>query len=158
MSDKVYRVVVTRENGAWLADVPELEGSHTWARNLPALDVAVREVIVLGDDLPDDADPGLRLDYEYNIGNPELNELTARLRADRERIDNEERALAKETAAVAGRLVEGESLSVRDAAALLAVSPQRISQVAPGARQKRRAAGADGHSQTARLGRRAATQ
>lgn len=37
-----YRVVVTREDGAWLADVPTLDGAHTWARNLPTLDLAVR--------------------------------------------------------------------------------------------------------------------
>jgi len=30
-------VIVTREGGAWLADVPEPEGAHTFARTLPAL-------------------------------------------------------------------------------------------------------------------------
>jgi hypothetical protein len=131
VSDKTYRVVVTRERGNWLADVPELEGSQTWAKNLPALDTAVREVIVLGDDLPDGAEADVRIEYEYNIGNPELDALTADLRARRVRIAQEEQELAKRTAEVALRLVQGESLPVRDAAALLAVSPQRISQVAP---------------------------
>ena len=83
------------------------------------------------DDLPDGAETGLHLAYEYNIGDPELNALTTQLRADRARIDQEERELAERTAVVAARLVQGEALPVRDAAALLSVSPQRISQVAP---------------------------
>jgi predicted RNase H-like HicB family nuclease len=45
MSDRAYRVVVTREDSHWLADVPELQGAHTYARSLPTLDQAVREVI-----------------------------------------------------------------------------------------------------------------
>jgi predicted RNase H-like HicB family nuclease len=43
----VTPVVLTREDGHWLADVPELQGAHAYARNLPSLDQAVREVIVL---------------------------------------------------------------------------------------------------------------
>ncbi|WP_203924391.1 type II toxin-antitoxin system HicB family antitoxin [Rugosimonospora africana] len=131
MSAKTYRVDVIREDGSWLADVPDLQGVHTWARNLPTLDRSVREVIALAEDLPDGAEDGLRLDYEYNIGDPELNAITARLRAERERIQKAERELAEATAAAAGRLVGDAALSVRDAATLLAVSPQRVSQVAP---------------------------
>ena len=54
MSGDMYRVVVTREDGHWLADVPSLEGAHTYARSLPTLDQAVREVVVLAADLPDE--------------------------------------------------------------------------------------------------------
>lgn len=50
-----YHVHVTREGDQWLADVPELEGSQTYASSLTALDRYIREVIVLGADLPDDA-------------------------------------------------------------------------------------------------------
>ena len=63
MSESGYGVLVTREDGHWLADVPALAGAHTYARSLPALDQAVREVIVLAADLPDEAMPGLVLDY-----------------------------------------------------------------------------------------------
>ncbi|MDQ2874318.1 MAG: hypothetical protein M3Y33_05715 [Actinomycetota bacterium] len=62
MSEHWYRVVVTREDGHWLADVPELDGAHTYARSFPALDRAVREVVVLAAGLPDEAMPGLALD------------------------------------------------------------------------------------------------
>ena len=72
MSEQAYEVVVTREHGRWLADVPGLQGARTYARSLPALDLAVREVIVLAADLPDAAMPGLRLDFLYHTGDPEL--------------------------------------------------------------------------------------
>ena len=62
MSGDTYCVVVTREDGHWLADVPSLEGAHTFARSLPTLDQAVREVVVLAADLPDEAMPVLVLD------------------------------------------------------------------------------------------------
>jgi hypothetical protein len=52
--------------------VPPLEGAHTYPRSLPALDQAVREVIVLAADLPDEAMPELTLDYPFNAGDPEL--------------------------------------------------------------------------------------
>jgi len=66
VSERVYRVAVTREDGHWLADVPDLQGAHTYARSLPGLDQAVREVIVLAADLPDEAMPKLVIDYDYH--------------------------------------------------------------------------------------------
>jgi hypothetical protein len=72
MNGDAYRVVITREGGRWLADVPSLQGAHTYARSLPALDQAVREVVVLAADLPDEAMPGLMLEYEYHTGDASL--------------------------------------------------------------------------------------
>ncbi|SHG04798.1 type II toxin-antitoxin system HicB family antitoxin [Streptoalloteichus hindustanus] len=65
MPNHAYTVVVTRENGTRLADVPELQGAHTYARTLPELDQYVREVIGLAADLPEEAVPDLRVDYEH---------------------------------------------------------------------------------------------
>ena len=48
------------------------QGAHTYARSLSALDQAVREVVVLAADLPDEAMPGLTLDYDYHIGDADL--------------------------------------------------------------------------------------
>jgi hypothetical protein len=124
-----FRVVVTREGDSWLADVPDVEGAHTWARNLPALDQAVREVIALAEDLPDGAEDGLAIDYDYRTGDVEIDRTTADLRASRARIEAESRRLEASTAAAARRLAK--TLSVRDTATLLGVSPQRISQLAP---------------------------
>ncbi len=127
---KTYRVVVTREGESWLADVLDVAGTHTWAKNLPSLDRSVREAIALAEDLPDGAEGGLALDYGYSTGHADWDAQAAELRAERERVSRAERELAERTAELAGRLVRG-GLSVRDVAVLLRVSPQRISQVAP---------------------------
>lgn len=75
--------VVTRDDDAWLADVPELAGAQTCARTLPALDGAVREVVVLAADRPDADMPMLHLAYEYHTGDPQM-DATAGVRALRE--------------------------------------------------------------------------
>jgi hypothetical protein len=87
MSEHIYRVVVTREIGAWLADVPKLAGAHTYARTLPALDRAVREVVVMAVDRPAEDMPLLRLAYDYRTGDPEVDVTAAEVRTLRERAD-----------------------------------------------------------------------
>jgi len=123
-----YRVVVTREDSHWLADVPELQGAHTYARNLPTLDQAVREVIVLAADLPDEAMPELVIDYDYHTGDPELDTTAMEVRRLRRQADELAATAAAQTEQAAIRLV-ARGLSVRDAAALLGISPQRVSQL-----------------------------
>ncbi|HEV2635317.1 MAG TPA: hypothetical protein VGX23_09245 [Actinocrinis sp.] len=124
MSDHVHQVIVTREDGAWLADVPELEGAHTFARSLPSLDEAIREVIVLAADLPDEAMPDLELDFEYRTGDPRIDQDAARVRRMRSQLAEVESLTAESIYALT------PELSVRDAGVLLGVSPQRVSQVA----------------------------
>lgn len=128
MSEGCYGVVVTREDGHWLADVPELAGAHTYARSLPALDQAVREVIVLAADLPDEALPGLVLDYSYDTGDPDLDATALEVRRLRRQADELAAAVTARTGEVAAQLV-ARGLSVRDVAALLGISPQRVSQI-----------------------------
>jgi DNA-binding NarL/FixJ family response regulator len=128
VSEQAYEVVVTREDGHWLADVPGLQGAHTYARSLPALDQAVREVIVLAADLPDAAMPGLRLDFLYHTGDPELDSTALEVRRLRRQADELAAAAAERTGEVAVQLV-ARGLSVRDVAALLGISPQRVSQL-----------------------------
>ena len=128
MSEGGYGVVVTRENGHWLADVPELAGAHTYARSLPALDTAVREVILLTADLPEEAMPGLVLDYRYDTGDPELDATAREVRRLRRQADELAAAVTARTGEVAAQLV-ARGLSVRDVAALLGISPQRVSQL-----------------------------
>lgn len=124
MSDHVYQVIVTREDGAWLADVPELEGAHTFARSLPSLDRAVREVVVLAADLSDEAMPNLELDYVYRTGDPRIDRDAAKVRQLRSQLAEVESLTAESIYALT------PELSVRDAGVLLGVSPQRVSQVA----------------------------
>ena len=129
MSEHRYRVVVTREDGHWLADVPGLRGSHTYARSLPALDRAVREVVVLAAGLPDEAMPGLALDYDYQTGDPELDATALEVRRLRRETDEIAAAATARTSQAAAQLA-ARGLSVRDIAALLGISPQRVSQLA----------------------------
>ncbi|MGH3327873.1 MAG: hypothetical protein ACRDPT_08800 [Streptomycetales bacterium] len=126
MKHEPYRVVVTRDEGAWLADVPELEGTHTWARNLPALDRYVREVIVLAADLSDGAMGDLQLDYEYSTGDKTLDAETAALRALRAEL-----AAAERRTEGMVRKLRDRGFSVRDTAVLTGISYQRVSQLRP---------------------------
>jgi predicted RNase H-like HicB family nuclease len=125
MSRRAFRVVVTREDGHWLADVPDLPGAHTYARSLPSLDQAVREVVVLAADLPDEAMPELVLDYDYHTADPELDATALEVRR---LADDLAATAAARTSQVAAQLV-ARGLSVRDVAALLGISPQRVSQL-----------------------------
>lgn len=127
-SDATYRVVVTREDDAWLAEIPDLQGAHTYARTLPALDKAVREVLVLAADLSDDALDSVELDWAFHTGNPELDDEAARVRALRVHAEQAMSEAAERTANLAQRLVRNGT-SVRDVAALLGISAQRVSQV-----------------------------
>jgi predicted RNase H-like HicB family nuclease len=128
MSRHAYRVVVTREDGQWLADVPELQGAHTYARSLPSLDQAVREVVVLAADLPDEAMPELILGYDYHTGDPDLDATALEVRRLRRQADELAATAAARTSQAAAQLVAC-GLSVRDVAALLGISPQRVSQL-----------------------------
>lgn len=129
MSTKqVYRVIVTREGDAWLADVPELEGAHTFARTLPALDRAVREVVVMAVDRPDEDMPALQLAYDYRTGDPGIDVTATEIRTLREQASQLSATAAARTGAAAALLVD-RGLSVRDIAAILGISPQRVSQL-----------------------------
>ena len=129
MSQQAYRVVVTREDGQWLADVPDLEGTHTHARTLRALDRAVREAVVLGADLPDDALDQLVLDYDYRSGGPQLDADAAALRRRRTELTGLADEVEERTRELGSRGV-GAGLPLRDVAVLLGVSHQRVAQVA----------------------------
>jgi hypothetical protein len=131
MAEVSYRVVVTREEGAWLAQASGLPGVQTWAKNLTNLNHAIREAIALAEDLPDGAEDGLDIAYEYHTGDAAVDELADRLRRDRARINAEARELEQKTANLARQLAGVAGFSLRDTAALLGVSPQRVSQVAP---------------------------
>jgi predicted RNase H-like HicB family nuclease len=126
-----YHVIVTKEDDAWLADAPELEGVHTWARSLPTLHQAIREAIALAEDLPDGAEDGLDIRFEYRTGD-ELLEAAARLSDERHELVCRMTRVERETADMARQMTTGRhALSVRDAATILRISPQRVSQLAP---------------------------
>lgn len=124
---KSYKVVVTREGDNWLADVPQVEGTHTFARTLPKLDLEVREAIALALDLPDGAEAGLELDYEIHTGDAEQDQEFARIRAGRTKVLAAKQALDAQTGNLARSASPG--ISTRDLGWLLGLSPQRVSQL-----------------------------
>lgn len=124
MADMRYTVHVTREGDNWLADIPAVAGAHTFSRSLDGLAKAVREVVVLMDDLEDDA--GVELDFHYDLADEAVTE-AERLRRIREAITIQEAELVSATARVAADLAR--CYSVRDTAAMLGVTAGRISQI-----------------------------
>ena len=122
-----WHVVVTREGRDWLAEVQGIHGgAHTDARTLQTLDKHVREVIVLGADLPDDAMDELSVDYEYRLDDGDAERRAAvetRKKAQRLAADAEKR-----TALLARKYVS-RGVAVRDVAAMLDISHQRVSQI-----------------------------
>lgn len=132
MTEKMYHVVARRDpedRRFWLADVSGLDGAHTYARNLSALNRFVREVIVLAEDLPDGTEESLSLEWEYHTGDQALDDLAGDLRRRREQVEAEARRLTDQTNELTRKLVTEQGYSVRDAATLLAVSPSRIGQL-----------------------------
>ncbi|HUY45575.1 MAG TPA: type II toxin-antitoxin system HicB family antitoxin [Streptosporangiaceae bacterium] len=122
-----YHVVVTRDGDGWMADVPALPGTHTWAKTLRALDRNIREVIGMVEDLPRSAEASLDLDLEYRTGDPDLDARSSELRARRREIERNAAEVASETRELAGQLAG--QLPVSDTAILLGVSKGRVTQL-----------------------------
>ena len=122
-----YHVVVTRDGDGWMADVPAIPGTHTWAKTLRALDRNIREVVGMVEDLPRSAEASLDLDLEYRTGDPDLDARSSQLRARRREIERNAAEVASETRELAGQLAG--QLPVSDTAILLGVSKGRITQL-----------------------------
>ncbi len=120
-----YEVIVTREDGSWLADVPAIAGAHTFARSLAGLTRSVREVIILMADLDDNATPDLT--FTYQVDDPAVQEAAA-VGLDRRLARGHEANLMLQTTDAVARLASN-GYSVRDAAILLDLTPGRISQL-----------------------------
>lgn len=121
-----YEVIVTREDGAWLADVCAVAGAHTFARTLTGLRRSVREVIILMDDLPDDA--AVAMSFRFDVDDATVMD-AARLGQERRAIAAREADVIAGTARSVGDLIE-HGYSVRDAAELLNITAGRVSQLA----------------------------
>lgn len=126
-----YEVVITREGHNWLADVPSVPGAHTFARSLPSLYDSVREVIVLMDDLDDDATPAVT--YRLEVDDALLREAVDVGRA-RVELAELERSVQARTGKTVTELT-ARGYSVRDVAALIGVTPGRVSQMTPQSRE-----------------------
>lgn len=123
-NEMTYTVNVTREDGAWLADVPTVPGAHTFAHSLEGLTKSVREVIILMDDLPDDTD--VDIDFRFETDDDAVAE-AERLRRERAHIDSRMDDLIVDTARLVTILTR--QYSMRDAAIMLGITPGRVSQL-----------------------------
>jgi len=128
--------VRARRSGAWWAiDVPELPGVFSQARRLDRVESMARDAIALFLDI----DPAtLEIRVETNLPSDLRRDVDAvgRLRADADRLQAESSvAMRRLTHELMGR-----GLSVRDAAAILGISHQRVSQLVRG--EPERVAGA----------------
>jgi hypothetical protein len=124
-----YRVVVTREDSNWLAEVPELQGAHSFAKTLRKLDEYIRESVVLAADLPDEAMPGLELDYEYHLGDQALDSQVAELRQARSELAARQAHIDHITWQLVNKAGPALSLSQRDVAVITGLSHQRVDQL-----------------------------
>jgi len=126
MVEMSYVVEVTREGDAWIADVVDLPGAHTYARNLTALDDAVQEVIALVADLPEGSDR-IPVSYRYaGVDEPFLQ--AAHIGEEREQVEVRQRELFMASAIAAAKLSKA-GYSVRDISGALKMSPGRVSQI-----------------------------
>ena len=119
-----YTVEVTREDDAWIATVVDLPGAHTFAKNLTALDTAVREVVGF-----------IRLGMTSR--SPWTMNTSTSMRLPRRQPDSVSGAkryrpsqdrLGLETVERVDPLVKA-GYSVRDISGLLGMSPGRVSQI-----------------------------
>lgn len=124
-----YTATVTREDGWWLASIDDLPGAHTEARTLAALDLAIREVVVLAAGLPDEAMSDLHIDYSFHTGLPVIDKKATRVRAQRHELEELDRQVATTTEDII-EWAMANGYSVRDAAVLTGVSFQRVAQIA----------------------------
>jgi predicted RNase H-like HicB family nuclease len=115
-----------RRSGAWWAiDIPELPGVYSQARRLDRVEAMARDAIALFIDV----DPAtLEIRVETNLPSDLRRDVDAlgRLRAESDRLQAESSgAMRQLTYELLGR-----GLSVRDAAVILGISHQRVSQLA----------------------------
>ncbi|MBT8223989.1 MAG: type II toxin-antitoxin system HicB family antitoxin [Dactylosporangium sp.] len=117
-----YRVTCRRSGGWWAISVPDLKGVHTQARRLDQVAGMAREAIALMLDIAPEI-----IDVEIA---PEMPSTVSQALEARQAARRAEQ-IANQTTAIAVRALLDDGYTVRDAGALLGLSPQRISQIAP---------------------------
>ncbi|WP_436521250.1 type II toxin-antitoxin system HicB family antitoxin [Actinoplanes sp. HUAS TT8] len=133
MEVKTYSATCQRVGNWWAVSVPELKGVHTQARRLDQVAAMTREAIalMLG------VDPAT-IEVEVHPESPgPVAEALHAPQAAREAGEKAERATES-----AVRALLRDGYTVRDAGALLGLSPQRISQIAARGRATSRSAAA----------------
>ena len=121
-----FVVRVAREGQSWLAEVPTVPGAATFAGNLVALELAVREVLSLLLDIEDESI--FTFEFEFsNVGEEVL--AAVELGKRREELEREQKEIMTASARFIQELSK-EGYSVRDLSGILNMSPGRVSQIA----------------------------
>lgn len=118
-----YTAVVTREGRGWVVDVVGV--GATQARNLAeAQDMAI-DLIAITRQMPASA---IVVDLRTQL-DPDLDAEVRQARAAIEELEQRQQSVASASRSVARKLVRSAGLTGRDAAVVLGVSPQRVSQL-----------------------------
>ncbi|WFE38108.1 type II toxin-antitoxin system HicB family antitoxin [Micromonospora sp. WMMD998] len=117
-----YTATCVRSGGWWAITVPEITGVFSQARRLDQVEGMAREAIALLLEV----DP-LSFDVEVQ---PEMPQEVTRARKARSALRAAEES-AEEATVTAVRALLSKGYTVRDAGALLGISAQRVSQLAP---------------------------
>lgn len=120
-----YRAMARRSGQWWAITVPELRGVFTQAKRLDQVAGMAREAVALFLGVEPEAvtitvDPVLPAPAADAVQDVQRARIEAQAAADR---------LARAQAAAVHELVDAEHLSSRDAAAVLGISHQRVSQI-----------------------------
>lgn len=120
----IYTARVRRSGGWWAIDVPELPGVYSQARRLDRVEPMARDAIALFLDV-DPATFEIRVETKLPSDLRRDVDAVGRLRAEADRLQAESSGAMKRLT----RELLGRGLSVRDAAVILGISHQRVSQL-----------------------------
>ena len=144
-----YRVVVSRENPWWTAvaygeGLPP-HGAATETRTIADLDAKIRDLIVLRTDadlrMPyGEAVRSFELDYTYDLP-PEASEALEDYRQSKRKLSEAQDNYAERSEHAAAAITTATRASVRDVAAIMGISYQRVSQLLTSLRNRARGSG-----------------
>jgi len=119
-----YVVRAARSGRGWILTVPEVQGAVSYVRGLGGAPAHAREAIAFVLDVPEDS---IGVHVEPDLAPDDLAEIS-RARAAVAEADRLQRDAAQQSRQVVAKL-HREGLSGADIAALVDVSPQRVSQL-----------------------------
>lgn len=122
-----YKVEVVRDGRWWMIHVPEIDGL-TQARRVDEIEDMARSLIAISTDIPL-SEIGVHVMSVTVAGIGDIADTAQRIERLRRQAEELE-AKAADAAKQYARDLTREGVPVRDAASLLGVSPQRISQLA----------------------------
>jgi hypothetical protein len=126
MSKPTYRVDAQRHDGWWLLTSPDVPGAVSQVRRLTAADEHAREAIAFVLDV----EPGSFDLVLVPVLSRGIADDVFKARAAVEAAAKAQREAADESRKVVAELLESEQLTGAEVAALLGLSPQRVSQLA----------------------------